>query len=191
MGHLSGVGSFAAILRRPARGGQPHEPGPTSCSNDPVADSSWRLAEGGSDNWIARAVQRTRSRGGGAIAIRVCVVTETYPPEINGVAMTLSHLVDGLRARGHQAVVRPRQPGGSRAVDLRDPGLTLVRGVSMPRYDGVQLGLPAGALLRRQWTEQRPDVVYVATEGPLGRSAVRAAHQLGLAVLSGFPNFHG
>jgi hypothetical protein len=35
------------------------------------------------------------------IAIRVCVVTETYPPEINGVAMTLSRLEDGLHARGH------------------------------------------------------------------------------------------
>ena len=108
-------------------------------------------------------------------------------------AMTLSRLVDGLRARGHEvSVVRPRQPGGSRAVDLRDPALTLVRGVSMPRYEGVRLGLPAGGLLRQQWTRQRPDVAYVATEGPLGWSAVRTAHQLGLPVLSGFhTNFHG
>jgi glycosyltransferase involved in cell wall biosynthesis len=107
--------------------------------------------------------------------------------------MTLSRLVDGLRARGHEvSVVRPRQPGGSRAVDLRDPALTLVRGVSMPRYEGVRLGLPAGGLLRQQWTRQQPDVVYVATEGPLGWSAVRTAHQLGLPVLSGFhTNFHG
>ena len=141
---------------------------------------------------IARGVH-VPGREETAIAIRVCVVTETYPPEINGVAMTLSRLVDGLRARGHEvSVVRPRQPGGSRAVDLRDPALTAVRGVSMPRYEAVRLGLPAGALLRRQWTHQRPDVVYVATEGPLGWSAVRTAHQLDVPVLSGFhTNFHG
>lgn len=39
------------------------------------------------------------------------LVTETYSPEINGVAMTLGHLVDGLARRGHQVtVVRPRAP---------------------------------------------------------------------------------
>ena len=40
----------------------------------------------------------------------ICVVTETYPPEINGVAITLSRLVTGLRARGNRvSVVHPRQ----------------------------------------------------------------------------------
>lgn len=40
----------------------------------------------------------------------ICIVTETYPPEVNGVAFTLAHLVDGLSARGHMvSVVRPRQ----------------------------------------------------------------------------------
>jgi glycosyltransferase involved in cell wall biosynthesis len=127
------------------------------------------------------------------MAIRVCVVTETYPPEINGVAMTLSRLVDGLRARDHEvSIVRPRQPGGSRAADLRDPAQTLVAGLSMPRYPGVRLGSPAGRRLRQLWTQQRPDVVYVATEGPLGWTAVRTAHALGVAALSGFhTNFHG
>jgi hypothetical protein len=26
----------------------------------------------------------------------ICVITETYPPEVNGVAFTVAHLVDGL-----------------------------------------------------------------------------------------------
>jgi hypothetical protein len=30
----------------------------------------------------------------------ICIVTETYPPEVNGVAMTLAHLIKGLRGRG-------------------------------------------------------------------------------------------
>lgn len=29
-------------------------------------------------------------------SLRVAVVTETYPPEVNGVAMTLARIVDGL-----------------------------------------------------------------------------------------------
>ena len=46
---------------------------------------------------------------------RICLVTETYPPEINGVALTLARLAGGLRARGHAvSLVRPRQPGDGR-----------------------------------------------------------------------------
>lgn len=32
--------------------------------------------------------------------LRILLVTETYPPEINGVAMTTQRMVQGLRARG-------------------------------------------------------------------------------------------
>jgi glycosyltransferase involved in cell wall biosynthesis len=40
--------------------------------------------------------------------------------------------------------------------------------------------------LRRRWRFQRPDLVHVVTEGPLGWSAVRAAHRLGIPTTSGF-----
>ena len=47
-----------------------------------------------------------------ASSLRIALVTETFAPEVNGVAMTLGRLVQGLLARGHQVeVVRPRQPG--------------------------------------------------------------------------------
>jgi glycosyltransferase involved in cell wall biosynthesis len=120
------------------------------------------------------------------------VVTETYPPEINGVALTLARLVNGLRAHGHVvSVVRPHQ-GAAEAPGAPDPEVTFVRGVSLPCYGGVRIGVPAGGVLRHCWTMRRPDVVYVATEGPLGWSAVQAARGLGLPVLSGFhTNFHG
>lgn len=42
--------------------------------------------------------------------MNIALVTETFPPEVNGVAMTLSRLVGGMRAQGHAVeVVRPRQ----------------------------------------------------------------------------------
>jgi len=122
----------------------------------------------------------------------VCVVTETFPPEINGVALTLAHLVSGLRARGHAvSVVRPRRRGLDPAGEPRDPSLTLVPGLALPGYRGLRMGLPSGARLRACWHRRPPDVVYVATQGPLGWAAVRAARRLGLPVLGGFhTNFH-
>ncbi len=124
--------------------------------------------------------------------LRIAVVTETYPPEVNGVAMTLGRLVDGLQVRNHQVqLIRPRQ----HVDDQPQPTATftehLQRGIALPRYEGLKMGLPAKAALTRLWTRQRPDVVQIATEGPLGWSALAAANKLRLPVASDFhTNFH-
>lgn len=122
---------------------------------------------------------------------RLTLVTETWPPEINGVAMTLSRLVDGLRARNWQVdLVRPRQR--DETADAADEtGLMLVPGLPIPGYAGLRFGLPAPNKLQRHWRELRPDVVHVATEGPLGWSALKSAQRLGIPVTSSFhTNFH-
>ena len=113
------------------------------------------------------------------------IVTETYPPEINGVALTVQGLEQGLRERGNTVdVVRPRQAGD--AADDAGGDTLLVRGAGLPRYPGLKFGLPATRRLRRHWQMNRPDAIYVATEGPLGWSALRAARQLGIPAATGF-----
>ena len=127
-----------------------------------------------------------------AAAQHISLVTETYPPEVNGVALTLEHLVKGLIAQGHSvSVVRPHQAAADSARSSYDCEVTLVGGMALPGYEGLQFGLPAGRVLRRAWRESPPDVVYVATEGPLGWSAVRVARCLGIPIVSGFhTNYH-
>ena len=126
----------------------------------------------------------------------ICIVTETYPPEVNGVALTLARLVHGLLARGHAvSVVRPRRWMSDDPQPDQDiphgPTVTVVHGVPFPGYKGLHIGLPANRQLQDSWTQDRPDAVYVATEGPLGWSAVRVAQQLQIPILSGFhTNFH-
>jgi glycosyltransferase involved in cell wall biosynthesis len=116
----------------------------------------------------------------------IAVVTETYPPEINGVAMTVGRLVSGMRARGNRVdVLRPRQQGETGATKAGEHDLVL-RGLPLPGYAGLRFGLPAGRSLLSRWKASRPDLVHVATEGPLGWSAVSAARRLGIPVTSGF-----
>lgn len=132
--------------------------------------------------------------------LRLAVVTETYPPEVNGVAATLACCVDGLRARGHQVqLIRPRQEAAdataqrAQAQTQGDWGApaVLMRGLPIPWYPHLKMGLPATRALLRLWTLQRPDVVHIATEGPLGWSALQAARKLRLPVSSDFrTNFH-
>jgi len=124
--------------------------------------------------------------------LRIAVVTETYPPEINGVAMTMGMLVRAMQAREHQVqLIRPRQGPNDTAEAQANLEQVLRPGIPIPRYSGLKMGLPAKSTLLRLWSLQRPDVVHIATEGPLGWSALAAAHKLKLPVCSDFhTNFH-
>jgi glycosyltransferase involved in cell wall biosynthesis len=124
--------------------------------------------------------------------LRIAIVTETYLPEINGVAMTLGRLIEGLLAQGHSIqLIRPRQHAGDSPCETPRFSEILVRGIPIPRYSGLQFGLPAKACLLAAWRKAAPDIVHVVTEGPLGMSAVGAARKLGLPMTSSFhTNFH-
>lgn len=128
----------------------------------------------------------------GRKSLRIAVVTETYPPEVNGVAMTLGRFVAGLHEREHEVqLIRPRQASGERAGSSERFREVLQRGVPIPRYPALKMGLPAKQALARMWSIKRPDVVHIVTEGPLGWSALQAALKLRLPVCSDFhTNFH-
>lgn len=127
-----------------------------------------------------------------ATPMRVAVVTETYPPEVNGVALTVARMVEGLRARHHDLeLVRPRQAADQVPAAGERWREVLLRGMPIPGYPMLRMGMPARRELMRHWSRERPDVVHIATEGPLGWSALRAARALGLPVCSDFrTNFH-
>jgi glycosyltransferase involved in cell wall biosynthesis len=116
--------------------------------------------------------------------LHVDFVTETYPPDVNGVALTVQSLEHGLRSLGHRVgLVRPEHAEEcTRALG----DVLLVESAPIPRYPGLRFGLPAGRRLTARWRAQRPDAIYVATEGPLGWSALRAARRLGIPAATGF-----
>ena len=137
--------------------------------------------------------------------LRLAVVTETYPPEVNGVALTLHQIVQQMLIRQHSVqLIRLRQPADGASVAaspaLADSGTLhpveheppiLMRGIPIPRYPGLRMGVPCKQALLKLWSVRRPDVVHIATEGPLGWSALRAAQQLKIPVSSDFrTNFH-
>ena len=120
-------------------------------------------------------------------SLRIAVVTETWPPEVNGVAMTLAKLVQGLSHRNHDVqLIRPRQTKTESPLNDASLEEVLMRGMPIPRYPELKLGLPSKKTLVKTWTLRRPDVVHIATEGPLGWSALQAAKVLKLPVTSDF-----
>ncbi|MEM9304115.1 MAG: glycosyltransferase family 1 protein [Pseudomonadota bacterium] len=117
--------------------------------------------------------------------MRIAIVTETYAPEINGVALTIERIVRCLCDLGHElTVVHPRRAESAPiihgAIDYAVPGLPV------PNYPDMRFGLPMRRRLRRIFSERRPEAVYIATEGPLGGAALKEARRFGVPVLTGF-----
>jgi len=128
----------------------------------------------------------------GRDALRVAVVTETYPPEVNGVARTVGLMVEALCERGHEVqLVRPRQRDEPALPIDEGPEQKLVPGMPIPFYRHLQMGFAPPELLQAEWSVRRPDIVHVVTEGPLGWAATSTARRLGIPTCSDFhTNFH-
>lgn len=133
--------------------------------------------------------------------MKIVLVTETFPPEVNGVAMTLKRLVEGVAVLGDDiTVIRPRQAADREREATPSSGSAgnnglfreiLVPSLPLPRYEGLLVGWPVLGRLLHWWTRERPDVVHVATEGPLGWAALAAAGRLAIPTSSSFhTNFH-
>ncbi|WP_298066619.1 glycosyltransferase family 1 protein [uncultured Acinetobacter sp.] len=122
--------------------------------------------------------------------LNIVLVTETWPPEINGVAHSIFQLVQGLAQRGHQiTLIRPAQRHQVACEAVSDE--LLVRGFPIPRYPQLQGGVPAYGAVRQKLIDVQPDVVHIVTEGLLGLAALYAARSLNLPVSSGFHSpFH-
>ena len=116
-------------------------------------------------------------------ALVIAVVTETHPPEVNGVAMTVGRLIEGLRGRGHRvSVLRPRQSREDRGGEDD----VLLAGLPLPGYAELRFGLPAGGARPRAGRARRPAAAGVGAAGPRRWWGGAAGRRRGLPVTSGF-----
>jgi len=88
--------------------------------------------------------------------VRLAIATDAWFPQVNGVVRTLSATIDELDRRGHD-------------VELVNPQRFLT--VPMPGYSSIRLAMAPRFRLRRMLDAYRPDIVHIATEGPIGWAA--------------------
>ncbi|SOD88184.1 glycosyltransferase family 1 protein [Streptomyces sp. Ag109_G2-15] len=117
--------------------------------------------------------------------MRVVIVTECFPPDVNGVAhcavQTARHLVD----RGHHPlVVAPAPAPGTKADALEAPcPVVRVPSLPLPGYPQVRVALPSRRLAAAL-TEHRADVVHLASPFVLGVRGMAAAARFGIPAVA-------
>jgi glycosyltransferase involved in cell wall biosynthesis len=123
--------------------------------------------------------------------MNVMIVSDTFPPDINGVARTLQTLARGLARLGHRVQVLTTTDGALSENAAHDVVVRKVPAVPMPGYDGIRMGLVTRGGMEQKMREHQTDAMYVAVESLMGLNAVRAARLLEVPVVSGFhTNFH-
>ena len=111
-------------------------------------------------------------------SLKITLVTETFPPEINGVALTLEKLHNFLNLSGHRpSVIRPR-----RFSETKKP--ELVQGFPIPMYPKLRFGIGSPLRLYQTIKNKMPDIIHLATEGPLGLACLGIAKSLRIPVVS-------
>ncbi|MEB3767059.1 glycosyltransferase family 1 protein [Acinetobacter sp. MD2] len=122
--------------------------------------------------------------------LKIAMVTETWPPELNGVAQSLMYLCQGLQNKGHQILlIRPEQSQISN--QFTPTQQCLVAAQRLPKYPYLQFGVPQYSKVRQAIKDFQPDVIHVVTEGPLGLLGLQIAHLENIPLSSGFHSpFH-
>ncbi|MFE0433949.1 glycosyltransferase family 4 protein [Streptomyces nigra] len=116
--------------------------------------------------------------------MRVVIVTESFPPDVNGVAhcalQTARHLVE----RGHSPVVVAPAPAPGTRPDAPAPcPVVHVPSLPLPGYPQVRVALPSRRLAATL-AEHRADVVHLASPFVLGVRGMAAAARLGIPAVA-------
>jgi phosphatidylinositol alpha 1,6-mannosyltransferase len=117
--------------------------------------------------------------------MRVAIITESFAPDINGVANSVLRVAEHLTARGHEPLViapEPRRSLRGRTTDLPYP-VVRVPSLPLPGYRNVRLALP-GAAVAATLVRYKPDVVHLASPFVLGAWGSTAARDLGLPIVA-------
>lgn len=103
--------------------------------------------------------------------MRILIVTDAWSPQVNGVVRTLNALIAELRDKGHD--VRTINPEGRPSRPL-------------PFNREITLTHASVSSMREEIAAIAPDVIHIATEGPLGWTARRVCLREGLKFTTGF-----
>jgi phosphatidylinositol alpha 1,6-mannosyltransferase len=117
--------------------------------------------------------------------MRIAIITESFPPDVNGVAHSVVRVAEHLVARGHSPlVIAPAPSSASTGITGAHPYPVIrVPSVPLPGYRGFRLGLPMPRVTDAV-TAHAPDLVHLASPFALGARGSALASRLGMPTVA-------
>ena len=114
--------------------------------------------------------------------MRVALITESFPPDVNGVAHTVQRVAEQLAGKGHEPLVIAPVAQCAAEDPVAYP-VVRVPSVPLPGYPSFRLGLPSRRV-RRALVGHRTEVVHLASPACLGAYGSVVARRLGLPAVA-------
>src|SRR5690348_12081441 len=141
----------------------------------------------GSFAWKSRRLRSPDLLVPDRVTMRVAIITESFPPDVNGVAHTVQRVAELLASYGHHPLVIAPQPPARKRQQVKEESypfpVVRVPAVPLPGYPGFRLGLP-GPRIRAALARHQPDIVHLASPVFLGAHGAAVARRLGLPAIA-------
>ena len=115
--------------------------------------------------------------------MRVAIFTDTFVPQVNGVARTVGRLAEALEARGITSIVLSPDTGlksGHGYCIYFSPGF------NFPFYPECKIAIPNYSDMRRRLDRFKPDLVHLVTEFSMGLCGLRYASMAGIPAVGSY-----
>jgi glycosyltransferase involved in cell wall biosynthesis len=118
--------------------------------------------------------------------MKIALFTDTFYPQINGVANTVHHYARALSKRGH--TVRVYTVSTHSAESIRKDtgnifGVYIIPSINAFVYSGERLALPIMSGVYRDIIDFKPDIIHSHTPFGTGRIAAKAARMTGVPLI--------
>jgi phosphatidylinositol alpha 1,6-mannosyltransferase len=119
------------------------------------------------------------------VSVRIAYVTESFPPDVNGVAHTAMRVAEHLVSRGHEPLIIAPEPASGVAYpdSSFDFPVVRVKSIAIPCYHELRVGLP-GPRVRQAMAEHGTELVHLAGPFVLGAGAAAAAKKMSLPMVA-------
>jgi len=118
--------------------------------------------------------------------MRIAIITESFPPDVNGVAHCVVRVAENLVRKGHQPLIIAPDSGRGPELDAGFPfPVERVPSVPLPGYPSFRLGLPSPAT-RKAIAAHGTEIVHLASPVALGAWGARVARAERLPVVAVF-----
>ncbi|MBX3048961.1 MAG: glycosyltransferase family 1 protein [Anaerolineales bacterium] len=114
--------------------------------------------------------------------MRIAFFTEVFLPKVDGIVVTLTHLLNYLKEQGHESIMFA--PKGS--VDSYANTEIFARmSVQVPLYPELRVALPV-ARVEKELIKFKPDIIHLVNPTSLGLAGLRAARKNHIPVVASY-----